>query len=461
MEELKAEALLSPAPSIAAASPMAFQAFQSRLQRAGYDLTCGPPDQARAAVSSADSFLPKPAAGELEAQVAAQEMPQQQGNLQASSAEDSEEPADTNSPHEQEATSSMMEEFKGKSSPDDNSTARVITESRTAPNGPASRPDQGSEGSATETDGQAVVPIHSQAMDRAQSSESCLSISEHAASLSTVLSGVPIPAIECILGDATSAAATNTSEPLMSAGAGDSSAKASLDALVDQIIDRKMREERESQGPSLKWPGLSEEDLLEPEAVLVTADNRSGLLAPAILPVADELAVNRIGGDYLHAPEVLILTGEQAGGASEEDGVLEPEIVKSADEQTRSACLENGLLEPEMLVLTDEHAPGSPQEDGLPEADILTETDILTVSDSPVVEACQEDDSAPRPVDARCAARHAAPSVHESARTAAEQLPSVHSVGAAKDTLQRGDTSQVMLMQISVLLESCWACHWV
>lgn len=285
MEELKAVALLSPAPSINAASPTAFQTFQSRLQRAGYDLARKMPDQAQVTASDSDDSARSehtPAAVQPEATGDDTQVDtcQQASSMEYSEdgSQNEEKPAallgeiattaselklTANPEEESDAAAPMAEEVGAAGAPQDEFAVEGIESSDQIPH----------EAPVSQRESSASEEFEGESLDGLHDNESSVNLSKDAASLSTVLSGVPIPAIEGILGGIASTADTSSalmlSATMMSAG--DTSAQAALDALVEQIIDSEMQAEQRGNGHCLAWPGLSEEDLCEPESLLATS----------------------------------------------------------------------------------------------------------------------------------------------------------------------------------------------
>ena len=285
MEELKAEALLSPAPSINATSPTAFQTFQSRLQRAGYDLARKMPDQAQVTASDSDdssrsghtpaAMQPEGTADDIQGDTG-----QQAGRMESSGdgSQTEEKPAarlgeiataaselklTANPEEESDAAVPMAEEVGAAGAPQDEDTVEGIESSDQVRH----------EAPVNQRESSASEEFEGESLDGLHDNESSVNLSKHAASLSTVLSSVPIPAIEGILGGIASTADASSAAMLLATmmSAGDTSAQAALDALVEQIIDSEMQAEQRENGHCLAWPGLSEEDLCEPENLLPTS----------------------------------------------------------------------------------------------------------------------------------------------------------------------------------------------
>ncbi|CAL8471811.1 g11353 [Coccomyxa elongata] len=288
MEELKAEALSSRAGSMRGPSPTDFQAFQSRLHRAGYETAQELPEKEQ-----------QSATGTLSSQ-SEQALDQPEVSMQDSLAK--------LCPLEAESTSCSQESvavFGTKRHPEniDIPTERGHLQTSDFWEAPAPKEvmpsDTGENESAAEqkqsfTEGKAEGAESSQATAltscKAHSNEASRRLSEHAASVGTALNGVPVPAVEGILTDAEES--ENSAEPnlaadvtamsaaVMSAGADDRPAQSAVNAFVDRITDSQLAEAPD-QEYGLSWPGLSYSDLAGPERVPTPAEAGMQPLRPS------------------------------------------------------------------------------------------------------------------------------------------------------------------------------------
>lgn len=306
MKEMKAEALSSAAGSLRAGS---VATFRSRLQKAGYDLS----QDSELSVLSKEAMV-QSVSTEVEEIVE----PGTNGNGHSS----------VNMP-ENHSDPEVL--------PEDDATGHQAA-FETEPGGEAT--DAGyphtlqlSGKSPLESDFK--MPELSE-MQRKGSADS---LSEHAASLSSVLNGVPIQASEDFLsvGPWAQQAEVGASSAMQmpAVDVGNSSAQAALDTFVQQVIDIELQMEPD-QAPNLAWPGLSDDELPEPQQVP----------APQLHPLLQVIHYTPANRDQMASTEQQDAVGAQAGceGEPNATAVEDRQAVRLLDQEDEAAPRALGAL---------------------------------------------------------------------------------------------------------------------
>lgn len=288
MEELKAEALSSPAGSMRGPSPTEFQAFQSRLHRAGYEIAQELPEKEQQ--SATGTLSPESEQAVDQPELSRQNSTAKLCSLDAEGTSSSQEsvavlgtkrhPENMDVPSEQGhiQTSRLWEA----------PAPKLVMPSDTGENESAAEQSQSFAERKVEGAESSQPPVSTSC--KAHNNKTSERLSEHAASVGAVLNGVPVSAVEGILTDAeaskngaepTSAAdVTAMSAAVMSAGADDGSAQSAVDTLVDRITDSQLAEAPD-QEYGLSWPGLSYSDLAGPEKAPTPAEAGMQPLRPS------------------------------------------------------------------------------------------------------------------------------------------------------------------------------------
>ena len=302
MEELKAEALSSTAGSMRGPSPMEFQAFQSRLHRAGYETAQDQSDKEQHGATGVLSLqldqalepkrVQQGATGTLSPQLDQplnQPEVQMQNSLTRSSSMESKGTPSTSEAvaaagtarHSADANLQSEQDQLQKSSLWEAAVSKAAMPSDTGEIQSAAEQSQSFVETEGEPEGAQSDQAPISASFRVNGNKVPVRLSKHASPVSTALHEGPSTANEDILtspkAPANDAEPTSDadvaamSSPLMSAGADTKPAPSALDTIVDRIIDSKLAEAPD-QEYGLTWPGLSDADLAEPETAPIPAE---------------------------------------------------------------------------------------------------------------------------------------------------------------------------------------------